>query len=218
MQVQTAGASTAADWATHRASAAASPHAATAQGRTAQVNISATSCGALQSMAQSAATHKRNAPIPEVTTSQSAVGAQRRQKPREWHRSGGEENQHETPRGPGEQPQERTVSHSAGRPRHLEDETEATLKRRWRTQQWGKRGDRTLQWARARRRRQRQRSPLQRPALKLKLKRERPQPSLFRATQHNCDMSYIGTMPAFDMGVKRYAQVGCLLEPPRERE
>lgn len=95
MQHLTAGLITAADGPTKRASAGARPCAVTAQGRTAPGTISVMSWGALQSRAQSVATHKRNTPTAEVTTSHSSVGVQRRQKSRERHARRGVENPHD---------------------------------------------------------------------------------------------------------------------------
>jgi hypothetical protein len=66
------------------------------------VTISATSWGALQSRALIVATHMRNAPTAEKTTSDWEVGAQRRRKSPEGHGSRAEERQQDAPRNPEE--------------------------------------------------------------------------------------------------------------------
>jgi len=73
--------SSAVDGATSRRSAAASPHAATAQAITAQVTTSAMWWDALQSRDHSAATRWRSALIAREVTPHSAAGARRGGKP-----------------------------------------------------------------------------------------------------------------------------------------
>lgn len=161
-------------------SAAASPCAATAQDRAAPATISAKLSGALQSRPLSASLHKRNASTAEETTSYSAVGAHRQRKSPELHGRRGEQNQQNGSRRPVEQPHGVTGSRSAGGPRHCKEESEARVKRRWRTHGWRMRRKRTFQWPRARWQWRRQCSRSRLPAFILNLKLELL-PPMFRA-------------------------------------